>query len=311
METDETAAQEPSTRKPFRPRARPGTLEEAHVALANLRKTIEMSANGRAHVPQPMIGPDGPVDAIPGDPYKIPGDPYKMPDVPAEPFRAKNAKSLDRDTTKVLSDIGDRIASNHAEQAERLEKLFDKLSMTITGSGAPVAAVGSAREPDRRGLSPQKIAEQMAETPRFQTLNSRIMENGDMSFSVPMDFVRDSVAKLAKIDTEAFREVGAASKSPVIKVTGTSDRSLDAAMVYAAHRWNGDPVMIRAADKDIERVVNAAVRAGLAIETGHDPKLAALVERERASVGKVRDAFSQEVASISRVVAPADLSHNR
>jgi hypothetical protein len=327
-------------RAPVRRRST-GTLEEAQDAVANLRRTFEMAAEKRTQEAAPSLDFNAAVDEIrsdepkladhaadpigyrgdaypiPGDPYKVPegkaaGDPYKIPEGPAPiPFRAKAARPLDSESEKSIADIRARIEQNEAENKRRYEAIDAKLTMTMTGIEPPTAAIGAPREPHPSNPSPQEAAQAVAAIPEFRTLRRTLLPNGDVAFSLPVDNVRASIAKLANINLEAFREVGASSRSPVVRITGASDRALDAAMEYARQRWQDDPVVVKVGDKDSSRVIRAAVRAGLNIETAHDPALAIAVAKEREYVKTVEQAFNRNVPSIERAQPQAEMSHTR
>lgn len=262
-------------------------LADAQLAAEKLRKTFEMSQTN-AHTNGKLA------DAIP-----VRAEEEKVAETaqPAEapvPFRAKHARPIGTDAIAgVLNDAQERMAATTA----KMDQVVDKLTAVLNVAGAPRAAIGSPSPPSPKGA--EQIASDITAAREFGKLRATLLKNGDMSFELPFDVVRASVAALTGEQREAFREVGK-GVTQHLELTGNSDRQIRAAMEYAKQRWDGDAVVIRVGDEHRDKIIRHAVAADLNIDLSRDPKLAELVaeERKRQSVGM---SVKQEATILERV----------
>ena len=199
----------------------------------------------------------------------------------------------------------DRLTTRQSELISHVEDALDKaLSAGLQQPNPPIATIGSTSQPITTHVDPQTIADNVAQTLDLGKLKVSRLDNGDISYSLPLDTVRAAAADMIGYNREAFREVGFKSGTPHIEVHGQTDRQIAAAMEFAKQRWSGDAVVIRAGDKHVGRIVEHAVRAGLAIDTSRDPHMATLVTRERErQANAVRREQAPAIPTIERVPA--------
>jgi len=271
-------------------------LADAQDAAAKLRKTFDMSqTNGRTngHVAEAISVPTEQQSVAETQPALDASQLSQAAEKPA-PFRAKNARALGNDAIAgALSETQERMAATTA----KMDQIADKLAAVLSAPGAPHAAIASPAAPSQK--SAEQIASDITAAHEFGKLRATLLKNGDMSFELPFDIVRSSVAALTGEQREAFREVGK-GVTQHLELTGDSDRQIRAAMEYAKQRWDGDAVVIRVGDANREKIVRHAVAANLNIDLSRDPKLAELVaeERKRQSVDK---SVKTEVTVLERV----------
>ena len=273
------AVEDQESRKAFRPRRRPGTLAEAQVALANLRKTMTVDQDV-APTQEEFADRFNEAVATPTQ----------------EPFRAKNARPLDAE--RVDDSKLDKVLERISTESERTAAALDRLTAIMSGPGAPITAITSSVE--MHGRPVQHVAESLSNEPAYRTLNATLLKNGDMSFRLRT--FSTAIEKTLGYDSEAFRESGSSSRSPVISITGTADKQIAAAMDFAKQRWAGDAVHISVSDKNRDRIIHHAVKAGLNIDTSRSPELAALVQKEQDWQKTVGAAFDRsDVPTLQRV----------
>jgi hypothetical protein len=205
-----------------------------------------------------------------------------------EVFRSKNARVLGPAAEMELAEqfaiaaSVDRLTVRQGELMSHLDEALNKvLSSVIEQKGPTHTAIGSASQQPPPDIESTKIAEEAARIIDLGKLKATKLENGDVSYMLPLDSIRATAANLIGYDREAFREVGVQRGKPHIEVMGQTDRQIGAAMAFAKQRWAGDAVIIHADDKHVNRIVEHAVRAGLNIDTSRDPQMASLVTRER------------------------------
>jgi hypothetical protein len=183
-----------------------------------------------------------------------------------------------------------------------------RLDTAMSGPNPPAAAMGS---PSERKLDPtavERLANEVGLSQFLGKLKRTTLANGDVSYSLPTDSVRAATADVLGLPREAFVHCNPHSWNDHIKVVGTTDRQLIAAMQYAKKRWGDDEVLLHTGDKHRDKVIEHAVRAGLNI-ANRDPEIQALVvkERERQAnpITKDRSAFERANFPLIEHVAPA------
>ncbi len=175
-------------------------------------------------------------------------------------------------------DVASDPAQKLNESIDRLDDVVEQLAAVMAQAHRPVAAVGSASEPQR--TDSERIATEVARSCWMDHLKREVLKNGDVSYSLPMDTLRDHLSNLAGFDREAFRECNPLSSRTHIEVIGTSDRHLTAAMEFAKRKWGDSGVIIHVDDQHRGKIIEHAVRAGLTI-ANQNPEIQKLVAAER------------------------------
>jgi hypothetical protein len=154
----------------------------------------------------------------------------------------------------------------------------------------------------------ERIADEVGLSQFLGKLQRVTLANGDHSYALPMDALRSATASMLRLPREAFVHVAPESDRDQIKIIGTSDRQLFAAMAFARKRWGDDEIIIHVGDKHREKVIEQAVRAGLNI-ANRDQQIQALVvkvrERQANAIAKEASAFDREKLPLLEHVGPA------
>jgi hypothetical protein len=177
----------------------------------------------------------------------------------------------------------DEIAEDRlAEAVGRLEEVTQRLAAVMAQPKPPVAAIGSPAP--HKDVDVERIAEEVSRLQFQGRLRKTVLSNGDHSYRLPLDSFSDHAANLAGIPREAFIHCSPESDRAHIKLIGTSDRQMLAAMEFAKRHWGDDGVILHVEGKHQKRVIEHAVRAGLNI-ANRDPQMQALVAKERERQG--------------------------
>jgi hypothetical protein len=188
------------------------------------------------------------------------------PDIKKRVFRSHDAR-------------GDS-ATQFAKSLDRLEEVTRQLAEVMAGPKPPVAAIASP-SPAGGGVDLEKLAADVSLVQEVGRLKRRLLDNGDISYQLPVKDVASAASAIFVGDQEAFVEKSRGGIDR-LEISGSSDRKIAAAMAFAKAKWGGDDVLIRVGDQHQARIIRHAVAAGLSI-ANTEPEIvkAVALERER------------------------------
>jgi hypothetical protein len=227
----------------------------------------------------------------------------KSPSAP-EPEKIYRAHDTEREAARTKAsavDVNADLAKAMKESLDRMDRTVADLAKVMSRRDAPAAAVSSP--------IPQSATQRanfdswFDQATALKRLKFTTLENGDRSFSLPIEGLRDMVAATVS-DREAFIDrgpslVGGASH---LEMTNDSERAMVAVMIYAKAKWGDDAILIHAGDKHVAKIVEHAVAQGLTV-ANREPHIQAMVAsaRERQNNPLAREAHEREATIIERV----------
>jgi hypothetical protein len=230
--------------------------------------------------------------------------------VDADPDKVYRAHDTEREAARTKASAVDAnadLAKAMKESLDRMDRTVADLAKVMSRRDAPAAAVSS---PIPQSATQRKdFDDWLDQATVLKRLKCTTLPNGDRSFSLPTEGLRDMVAATVS-DREAFIDrgpslVGGASH---LEITSSSDRAISYAMTYALAKWGNDPILIHvhasASDKHVARIVEHAVAQGLTVANS-EPHIQAMVAsaRERQNNPLAREAHERDATIIERVSA--------
>lgn len=164
---------------------------------------------------------------------------------------------------------------------DSLNEVANRLAAIMAQPHPPIAAIGSPAAPRNvDNVDYGHLADKVGQEQAHRRLKKELLNNGDHAYSLPTDSIRAGLADLVGQPREAFVHCRPGSDKSHVKLVGTSDAAIEAAMQFAKRAWGDDGVIIHMGDKNRDKIIEHAVKVGLNIEN-RDPEIQALVAKER------------------------------